>query len=607
MEVAEQKLCKATQATPENASKFCQVNMRGEKLMLKSVGTQTELYEFIEQSTQTESHQTLFITDDDTDDDEQLLSSQETSYPSESKEFLSPQKDRLGAFSSECSESEIDDQGSVASEVIDSGNCVTNCQEDSKYIVFEQQLLELLKWCPECGEVIVKKEKNTQGTLLCVMVTCIKDHVCTWRSQPMLKRMAAGNLLLSSAILLSGATFTKVASIANIMKLQFMSEKTYCNIQDEYVFPVVNEAWQQEQESVITEIGERDVWLSGDGRCDSPGFSAKYGTYTLLDQETDKVVDFSVIHVGEVSSSNAMEREGFKRCMNNIVDKGVNVKVVATDGHVGIASDMKKDHGDKQHQQDVWHVSKRVTTKLTEKAKKKDCGDLFPWIKSVSNHLWWCADTCEGSKELLREKWLSIVYHCANIHAWDSADLYQQCPHSPIPPDEARKKKWLKPGSPPHDALKAVVFDKNIIKAVQQLNLCCHTGSLEVYHSVQTSYVPKRQHFSYKGMMARTQLAALHHNDNTGREQATTSTGELRFKVVFPKRTKDWVAKPIMEKTTKDHLGQLVDAIVARKNLDYDDRSEGLDTSHIAQNIATKPRPEKSAVIAQHTSRFSKS
>ena len=62
---------------------------------------------------------------------------------------------------------------------------------------------------------------------------------------------------------------------------------------------------------------------------------------------------------------------------------------------------MKKEHGDKQHQQDVWHVSKRVTTKLTEKAKKKDCGDLFPWIKSVSNHLWWCADTCEGTKELL--------------------------------------------------------------------------------------------------------------------------------------------------------------------------------------------------------------
>ena len=108
-------------------------------------------------------------------------------------------------------------------------------------------------------------------------------------------------------------------------------------------------------------------------------------------------------------------------------------------------------------------------------------------------------------------------------------------------------------------------------------------------------------------MIARTQLAALHHNANTGRDQATTSTGELRFKVVFPKRTKDWVAKPIREKAKKDHLGALLDAIVARKSLDYDDRSEGLDTSHIALNIATKPRPEKRAVIAQHISRFSRS
>jgi len=37
-----------------------------------------------------------------------------------------------------------------------------------------------------------------------------------------------------------------------------------------------------------------------------------------------------------------MEREGFKRCMENIQGKAAQVKVVATDRHVGIKSDMKK-------------------------------------------------------------------------------------------------------------------------------------------------------------------------------------------------------------------------------------------------------------------------
>ena len=65
-----------------------------------------------------------------------------------------------------------------------------------------------------------------------------------------------------------------------------------------------------------------------------------------------------------------MEREEFKRCMENIHSKGAKVKVVATDGHVSIKSDMKRIYTDVDHQFDVWHLAKSVTKKLTEKAKK---------------------------------------------------------------------------------------------------------------------------------------------------------------------------------------------------------------------------------------------
>jgi len=122
---------------------------------------------------------------------------------------------------------------------------------------------------------------------------------------------------------------------------------------------------------------------------------------------------------------------------------------------------MKRVYPDVDHQFVEWYLGKSATKKLTEKAKKKDCGDLYPWIKSVSNHLWWCADTCNGDKELLREKWIPIIHHPANIHHWDSADHYHECPY-PL---------------------------------IQQLTLSCHTGSLEVYHSVHTKNLPKRQQF----------------------------------------------------------------------------------------------------------------
>jgi len=61
-------------------------------------------------------------------------------------------------------------------------------------------------------------------------------------------------------------------------------------------------------------------------------------------------------------------------------------------------------------------------------------------------------------------------------------------------------------------------------------------------------------------MVARTWPAALDHNANTRRDHATASwvqnKGERRFKVVFPKRSEEWIANPIME--------NMLDAIVER-------------------------------------------
>ena len=88
-------------------------------------------------------------------------------------------------------------------------------QDDKQFLVFESELCKLWKRCVMCGATIVEAAKST----------CINHHTFPWQSQPLIHRMASGNLLLSSAILLSGATYTKVSAIAEIMNLQFFSEK----------------------------------------------------------------------------------------------------------------------------------------------------------------------------------------------------------------------------------------------------------------------------------------------------------------------------------------------------------------------------------------------
>ena len=66
-------------------------------------------------------------------------------------------------------------------------------------------------------------------------------------------------------------------------------------------------------------------------------------------------------------------------------------------------------------------------------------------------------------------------------------------------------------------------------------------------------------------------------------------------------------SKTNYEKTTRDHLQPMLDAIVDRKNQDAANRSATLTAPHIPRNIASTPRPDKAEVIARHTSRFSAS
>ena len=85
------------------------------------------------------------------------------------------------------------------------------------------------------------------------------------------------------------------------------------------------------------------------------------------------------------------------------------------------------------------------------------------------------------------------------------------------------RKKWIEVGSSAYVALEEVVLNKKFLKDKEKLTECHHTGELEVYHSLLLKYVPKRLHFPYKGVVARTQLAVIDHNSNTERNQTTVT------------------------------------------------------------------------------------
>ena len=110
-------------------------------------------------------------------------------------------------------------------------------------------------------------------------------------------------------------------------------------------------------------------------------------------------------------------------------------------------------------------------------------------------------------------------------HKWKNSKHFRRCEHGRLSRRKERKTKWLEDGSSAYVPLE-VVLNKKFLEDIENLTEFHHTGELEVYHSLLLKYVSKRLHYSYKGMVARTQLAVIDHNSNTGRKQAIVTKGK---------------------------------------------------------------------------------
>ena len=169
-------------------------------------------------------------------------------------------------------------------------------------LVCESKLRALFIRCPKCdGKNVVTREIESPGSLFAFEIVCLKGCTTTWKSQPTLKcNVGVGNINVVSAVTLAGIPESKFQRFVWLVKWAHSS--TFYRNRKWYVRPAIRDMCVNEHVNVIDEIKNKDtVVLIGDGRSDSPGHSAKYGTCTFMDSNTGKVVDTAVIAVNLVS------------------------------------------------------------------------------------------------------------------------------------------------------------------------------------------------------------------------------------------------------------------------------------------------------------------
>nr|XP_055024872.1 uncharacterized protein LOC129414783 isoform X2 [Misgurnus anguillicaudatus] len=401
--------------------------------------------------------------------------------------------------------------------------------KDSKFIVFEKCLLELFETCPICKRVSDVRPRR-RGTFLAVDQIC---HHCNffrqWKSQPVIGSCPTGNLQLSAAIYFTGTSFFQLQKVFKAMHLKSIGHSTFRRHARSYLEPAVIHKWHAFQESEFEHLRQRPVKIGGDMRADSPGHSAKYGSYSLMNLENNNIIDIQLVQSNEVGGSHNMEKEGLQRSLSLLESKGVAIEYIVTDRHPQIQKFLRE--RSTQHFYDVWHFEKGLSKKLDKISKDKDCAVVKKWQRGIRNHVYWCATSSSTGTEKVA-KWTSVVNHIQNKHTHDNP-AFPKCLH-PVRQTKDHKK-WFQPAL---FKVEKLLSNKRVLTDVEKLSSKYQTSTLEAFHNIVIRFTPKNVVFPYIGMLCRLYLAAMHFNENAGRTQARTTSGKLRYKVLFPKAKK---------------------------------------------------------------------
>lgn len=173
-------------------------------------------------------------------------------------------------------------------------------RDEPKGIVFLSKLLLLFQYCHLCMAPSPEVSPSQTGTLLTIETKCSAcKGIFTWKSQPfLLGKFPAGNLLLSFAVLCAGASIKKVLTVFQHMGVLVYNEPTYYYHQRHLLIPTVVSFWRKYQKKILDTLKGKEVVLAGDGRHDSMGHSAKFGTYTMFCCTAGLIIHVVLVQVG---------------------------------------------------------------------------------------------------------------------------------------------------------------------------------------------------------------------------------------------------------------------------------------------------------------------
>ena len=495
-----------------------------------------------------------------------------------------------------------------------------NSQDKSrepKVIVYMNLLLQLFSVCrvESCGAAVdpANIETYERGACLVVSGVCNQNHTFKWSSSPMRGTGHSArpeiNILLTVYTLVCGMHVDQVIDYFKHLQLSVPGSRYFYQMFSSLVYKCIWAYWLQMQASLLQKVKSsgRPLHIAGDGKYDSPGFSARYCTYYIMDLADRSILALWVAIKHQVSSSSAMEPYACKTLLLFLVENcKLSISSLTTDRSSNIKQMMVTDERLKgvKHCYDVWHFIKSILKDLWDLSKRKYAEKLSLWIASVTNMLWWSFST-SNDEETLREKILSIPRHLCNRHQFPSNKKHMECLHGDLSENE-RRKSWLKENSKEVEKLVLALRGHNDSRLNDLANMTefHHTGFIENVNSLNNKYCSKTYVYGYESMLVRAAITAIDHNMNLNRPQAVTKDGEARYRVETNRAGSKYIIRDIKvpkDNSWRDKITDYIMECVDTDTVPVVDIPVGKD---IPRNQAKIPKPSKSEAVKYHQSRM---
>ena len=410
-------------------------------------------------------------------------------------------------------------------------------------------LLSLFDHCPQCGIRCRVTKVRTKGFAVSIHYKCygILPHEDVWRSSPMSQRKFHCNVMFPAMASLCGLGYALLESVMSGLRMPYIGKTVFYQAVKVHLYPVIVERWVLMRDSLISSTRRQKITVSGDGHFDSPGWSAKYCTYSIMNNATGAIMDFFVVQRGMYFGD--LETEGCKEVLRNLTEKGLKIKNFVSDENTKVAKMIRENFPGLFHCYDIWHKARLIKKKLTKMAVTHP--DILPFIRPIVNHFWYCCQKCGGDADMLIERFHSSLLHLSGKHAWtadpfkslkekvdkDKLDKqkkkqtkkktkqnevsypyfskFRKCTHKTrMKHRRLRGLKWLDLKSSSFEALFKYFRDKRLCNSMRKCCRFIHTGSLEVYHNVRLKLLPKRSSYSLIRMIIGGMLTAIEVNNN---------------------------------------------------------------------------------------------